>query len=312
MDFPAIHRCNVVTPLHGLRCHRRSVQSDNPFRGSLAVRKGDLTRHQLAHGFERIHRDVYVRKNVVVDAVVKARAAHVLAGSSAVLCGLSAAALHGAKWIDPDEPAELIWHERRRRLSGLRIRYDSVSDSEIASIGELSVTTVPRTMFDLARRLPRLRAVQLLDSLANASGVSTAEAMALIERWPGLRGVAQAPAILAMVDGGSESPQETRTRILLLDAGLPTPTTQIRVTGSDGKVFARCDLGWPEWKVVVEYDGIQHWTSEKQRMWDIERYDKLERAGWLVVRVNSEQLRTRPLEVVARVREKLRMAGAPV
>lgn len=285
---------------------------DRPFKGSVAVREGRLSRHQLAYGFDRIHRDVYIRKNVVVDAIVRATAAHVLTGGNSVACGLSAAALHGAKWVDPAEPAEVIWLGRKRPLDGLRIRYDTVPDSEITKVGGVLVTTVPRTMFDLARRLPRLQALQVLDSLANATGMSVDGACTLAPKYGGLRGVARVRTILGMVDAGAESPQETRTRLLLLDAGLPAPSTQIRVADSTGRVFARCDLGWPEWKVVVEYDGAQHWTSEKQRTWDIDRYELLERAGWLVVRVNSEQLRARPHEVVARVREKLRSAGAPV
>jgi hypothetical protein len=288
------------------------VHGDYPFRGSQAVRSGQLTRHQLAHDFRRIHRDVYVRNAVVVDAVLRAHAAHVFAGSAVVSCGMSAAALHGSKWIAPDAPAELIWPERRRQLSGLRIRYDRVGASEIERIGGLSVTSVPRTMFDLARQLPRSRAIEVLDALANATGVQVESAQMLVDRYPGMRGIVAVPGILSLVDGGAESPQETRTRLLLIDAGLPRPSTQIRVSDESGRVFARCDLGWPQWKVVVEYDGIQHWTSEKQRTWDIERYDRLERAGWLVVRVNSEQLRTRPHEIVARVLAKLRSAGAPV
>ncbi|MGA9869710.1 MAG: DUF559 domain-containing protein [Rhodococcus sp. (in: high G+C Gram-positive bacteria)] len=174
------------------------------------------------------------------------------------------------------------------------------------------MTTVARTMFDLARRLPRLQAVQILDSLVRATGVDTGQVQSLIEKRSGSAGVALARRILPVVDGGSESPQESATRLLLVDAGLPTPSTQIPVIDANGRVFARCDIGWPRWKVVVEYDGVHHWTSERQRTWDIERYDRLEQAGWLVVRVNSEQLRLRPDQVVARVRAKLRLAGAPV
>ncbi|OZC58340.1 hypothetical protein CH289_01880 [Rhodococcus sp. RS1C4] len=288
------------------------MPADQPFRGSLAVRDGSLTRHQLTHGFKRIHRDVYVRKDVRIDAVVRARAAHEFAGRAAVCCGMSAAALHGARWIDPDSLAEVIWLGRRRQLDGIRIRFDTVRDVEITTVAGLPVTTIPRTMFDLARRLPRVRAVQVLDDLSGVSGISAADVLPLCARYAGLRGVSAARSVLALVDGGAESPQETATRLLLVDAGLPPPETQIRVADEHGMLFARCDLGWPEWKVAVEYDGVQHWTSEKQRSWDIERFERLERAGWLVVRVNSEQLRLRPREVVERVRRKLRQAGAPV
>lgn len=285
---------------------------DTPFRGSRAIQAGHVTRHQLAHNFERLHRDVYIRKNVAADAVMRAKAAHVFSRGGAVSCGLSAAALHGAKWIDPDEPAELIWRGRSRQLPGLRIRFDTVPAAETVVVDGVVATSVPRTMVDLARSMPRGKALQILDSLARATGVSAKDALSSVQRSVGLRGVTAARRVLELVDPGAESPQETKTRLLLIDAGLPRPTTQIRVTDASGRVFARCDMGWPEWKVVVEYDGIQHWTSEKQRTWDIERLDKLEKEGWLVVRVNSEQLRNRPGEVVERVRRKLRAAGASV
>jgi len=73
----------------------------------------------------------------------------------------------------------------------------------------------------------------------------------------------------------------------------------------------RVDMGWPEWKVAVEYDGVQHWSDRRQRSWDIDRIALLEEAGWVVVRVSAEML-SRPHVVVERVRAKLRAAGCPI
>ena len=90
-------------------------------------------------------------------------------------------------------------------------------------------------------------------------------------------------------------------------AGLPTPQTQIRLNGRDG-MRIRLDMGWPQWKVAVEYDGVQHWTDARQRSWDIERINLLESLGWVIVRVSAEML-SRPEIVVERVKNKLRQAG---
>jgi very-short-patch-repair endonuclease len=68
-------------------------------------------------------------------------------------------------------------------------------------------------------------------------------------------------------------------------------------------------MGWREWKVAVEYDGIQHWENRFQRSWDIERIALLEAAGWIVIRVSAEML-SRPLVIVERVKAKLRERGA--
>ena len=76
----------------------------------------------------------------------------------------------------------------------------------------------------------------------------------------------------ARCDGrGSGVPAETRTRLLLLDAGLRRPQTQIVVYDEGGYPFARIDMGWADYRVGVEYDGAQHWTDPKRRGHDIDR-----------------------------------------
>ena len=117
----------------------------------------------------------------------------------------------------------------------------------------------------------------------------------------------QAFGALDLTDGGAESPQESRVRMLLVGAGLPKPETQIKFRD----LSIRIDMGWREWKVAVEYDGIQHWDNRYQRSWDIERIALLEAAGWSVVRVSAEML-SRPDAMVERVKAKLRAAGCPV
>ncbi|MFD4182088.1 hypothetical protein [Rhodococcus sp. NPDC058514] len=99
---------------------------------------------------------------------------------------------------------------------------------------------------------------------------------------------------------------------MIVDAGLPRPETQIVHVGDDGWEWARSDMGWREWRVLVEYDGEHHWTDRRQRAWDLERLARIEALEWTVVRVGSELLYDRPTELVRRVRAKLRAAGAPV
>ena len=74
-------------------------------------------------------------------------------------------------------------------------------------------------------------------------------------------------SVLDLVDGGAESPRESRLRLLLIRAGLPRPETQIAFRD----LRIRVDMGWRRWQVAVEYDGAQHWTDPRQRSWDIDR-----------------------------------------
>lgn len=117
--------------------------------------------------------------------------------------------------------------------------------------------------------------------------------------------------VLALMDGGAESPPETRTRLVLIDAGLPKPQTQILVHGNFGaRRSARIDMGYAEFKVGVEYEGAQHWTDPRVRANDIDRYAELAALGWLIVRVGADLLNHRPQVIVARVCAALRARGA--
>ncbi|KJV00454.1 DUF559 domain-containing protein [Rhodococcoides fascians] len=283
-----------------------------PFVGSEALANGLVTRQQLRGHFRRIYRDVYIDPDSELDAPTRARAAWLYSHGNAVVSGLSAAALHGSKWISGDDDAELLWAEHRKKFDGLRIGFDELAPNETETVDGVVITTAARTAYDLGRRRPFGTAVARLDALCRATGVGTHEIGRLAEDHRGARGIVQLREVLGVVDPGAESPQETRTRLALLAAGLPRPQTQIEVIGPDGKVFARIDIGWAQWKVAVEYDGEQHWADEKQRAWDIERQFLLEALGWVVIRVSARQLRTDPWGVAARVRYTLRAAGAKV
>lgn len=208
--------------------------------------------------------------------------------------------------MDSSAPAEVL-RGNRHSQSGIVIRSHRVLDDELCLSGSMKVTTAARTAFDIGRRTPTDRAVPILDALLGATGVTVGDVCEIAERWPAARGVRRIGSILELVDGGAESPQETRLRLMLMRGGLPRPECQIRFP----ELHIRVDMGWRQWKVAVEYDGVQHWHDGAQRAWDIERIALLEAAGWVVVRVSAAML-ARPHLIVARVREKLRAAGCPI
>jgi hypothetical protein len=175
----------------------------------------------------------------------------------------------------------------------------------------MSVTTPARTAFDIGRTRPARLAIPMLDALLGATSTTPADVLRVAAARPGARGVRLLTSHLGLVDGGAESPRETRLRLLLVGAGLPRPETQIEFRDRRGRVRVRVDMGWREWKVAVEYDGVQHWLDPRQRSWDIERIALLEESGWTVIRVSAEML-ARPDVVIHRVIAKLRAAGCPI
>lgn len=175
-------------------------------------------------------------------------------------------------------------------------------DDEVCTVDGMRCTTVARTAYDLGRRLPEQMGVMRIDALLNATGVPPSSIADITDRYAGARGVRRARRALALVDAGAESPQETRLRLLLVRSGMPRPITQIPVADDRGRVRRRIDMGWPELKVGVEYDGEQHFLNPEDYAADIERLEFLASRGWLIVRVSSTQLRYRKTEVVDRVR----------
>jgi hypothetical protein len=175
----------------------------------------------------------------------------------------------------------------------------------------MAVTTPARTAFDLGRRGRLEVAVIRLDALAHATDLKPDDVSALADRHKGARGVVQLRRAASLMDGGAESPQETRTRLLFINAGFPRPKTQIVICNEYGDFVARIDMGWPEWKVGVQYDGPQHWTDPDQHARDIDQQAELQALNWRIIRVSRNLLRYRSSVFLGRTCGAMRAAGWP-
>lgn len=229
------------------------------FLGSEALAAGAVTRHQLTHHHEMLHRDVYIARGAELTPSDKARAAWLWSRRRAVVAGLSAAALHGCKWIDAAEPAELN-QRSQHKVAGIMLHCERLDSAEIGVVHGIPATTPARTAFDPGRRRGPVSAVLRLDALLQATTLTVTDVRALIGSHGGARGVVQLRHVLALADDGAESPQETRLRLVLTKAGMRPSRTQIEVY-DEYRFIGRLDMGWPEWKVGVQYDGAQHWTD---------------------------------------------------
>jgi hypothetical protein len=220
------------------------------------------------------------------------------------VAGVAASALHGARWVDADIPIELVWSSTRPPR-GIVARDQLLADDEATRIGGLPVTTLVRTAYDLGRYLPRGQAVARLDALTRATPFSTEDVLLFAQRYPAARGIRRLRSVLQLVDGGASSPKETWLRLLLIDAGFPTPITQIPIV-ERYRTLAMLDMGWREFGVAVEYDGDHHRSDRRQYAKDQWRLRKLEELGWIVIRVIAEDM---PEEVIERVGRALLARG---
>ncbi|MBE1552834.1 hypothetical protein GGC64_006925 [Mycobacterium sp. OAS707] len=271
-----------------------------PILGTEAIASGALTRSALRWNYTALLPDVYQLKDARRDLYSNAVAAWLWTKRKGIIAGRAAAALHGVSWIEDSAQVEII-AEHGRRQPGVVVREERIGDDEISTIGELLVTTPARTALDLGRHLARDAAVAHLDALAGLTGVTRPDIAILEERYRGARGMPAARAAIALMDGGARSPRETALRLLLIDAGLPRPSTAISL--SDDLWEATIGMGWEQPKVGVDCEESRSGRNAAQ---DVACHDMLQRLGWYHIRVPPRQ----PQAVtISRVRRALRLRG---
>ncbi|OBA75396.1 hypothetical protein A5641_25575 [Mycobacterium sp. 1554424.7] len=272
-----------------------------PFIGSEALASGALSRHQLRTRYRAVFPNVYLANGAALSLERRISAAWLWSGGTATIVGAAAAALHGSKWIPDNVPVELN-QSNTRPPPGVLTRRDALADCETQVMDGRRVTTPERTAFDIGRRGASRSAVVRLDALARATGFKVDDVLRIAKCHPHTPGLRRLETALELVDPGSQSPRESYLRLLLIDAGLPRPQTQIPVLDADGIPVAHIDLGWEEYLVGVEYEGDRHQTDRRRYVYDIQRLETLERMGWIIVRVVAEDPRA---NIVRRAREAL-------
>ena len=287
-----------------------------------AVRQGysdaELARLVRRRELERLQRGAYTAASHELPQDAAARHAVVvratLAGLRApsVACSVSAAALHALP----------TWGLRLARVhvlrpppargngsSRLHVHVARVADGDRTLVDGVPVTTVTRTVVDLARAEPFEAAVVTADAALRARLTSREQLRECLSRMGAVPGVRAAARVLDFADGLSESVGESRSRVLFHRLALPAPDLQVHVLGGDGAEIGRCDFGWEQHRTIGEFDGRIKYgrllrpgqlpgdaVFEEKR-----REDALRDQRWEVARWTWDDLRRPPL-VAARIR----------
>lgn len=189
---------------------------------------------------------------------IQVRAAKGELAGDAVVSHTSAAVMHGLP-VWPTTPSRV--RLTRARSSGGRqhplvhLCTAPLSPGEIVEVDGLAVTSVARTIVDLARSTSFESAVVAVDAAlarAMATEEEMAEALARAKGWPG---APRARRAVSFADGRSESVGESRSRVAIARAGLPGPALQWEIRAGDGGLIARTDFCWRESRLVGEFDG---------------------------------------------------------
>jgi hypothetical protein len=246
---------------------------------------------------------------------LSAAAAAAALGPSAVVSHETAALLHGLSLLGPPPAALMITRPpgagSRSGKPGVRIHCAALPAEHVGGRLGVPVTTVPRTVIDLARALDFRAGVVVADSALQQKLTSQKELRAVIAACPRWRGVRTASQVVEFADGGAESPLESLARIVFRDGGLPPPELQVEIR--DAEFIGRVDFLWRKFRTIAEVDGAAKYDDRNLAMRQLRRDKRLREAGYEVVHFDWKEINGDPGYVLAALRaafEQRRRRGA--
>lgn len=267
------------------------------------ITDGAMERRLASGHLVRLHRGVYAVGHAQLRREGRWLAAVLAAGPGAALSHRSAAALHG---IRESGGASDVTSTRRVAVRGVVVHRTSRLDAgDVTSRHGVPVTTLARTLVDLAGILTPQQLGKLLREADRAGRLSAATACEARERVARRRDEAARALRAALAEHEALatsltlSELEDRFLALLAAADVPRPRTNHPVAGF------KLDAAWPDERLAVELDG---WAFHRDRaafQADRARDAALVRAGWRVVRFTHADVARRPAVVADTLRALL-------
>lgn len=255
---------------------------------------------------ERLWQGLYCRGEAT--DVLRLRGLDLSCGTRIAACLSTAAALHG---FDTEGDAAL--HvinppgHQLRPADGLVVHRRE--GAPFVVIDGRPVTTPAWTAIEVARSLRRPRALATLDAALRSRTCDRTDLWRAACEQTGRRGIVAVRDLVALADGLAESPMESELRLIILDAGLPTPRLQYELLDGNGEL-RRLDLAWPEYRLAVEYDGVPWHSGADALRRDRVRHVALQDVHWTAIPVMFDDVRFRPAGIVARVNQQMSRARA--
>jgi very-short-patch-repair endonuclease len=196
---------------------------------------------------------------------------------------------------------------KSRSWEGIRRHQKALPADEVTVEERIPVTSVPRTIFDLAATEP----VDVVKSLLKESEFhqlwDRLSLWDLVERYPGRRGVAKVRLVLESLKeepaGRMRSPLEERFAPFLRLHHLPLPRFNDWIL-LGGKRY-QVDGHWPGLRQIVELDGWDGHSTRSAFHGDRARDRRLSAAGYTVTRITWNQLDDEPEAIAADLRALL-------
>lgn len=229
--------------------------------------------------------------------------------TTAVFSGRTAAWLHGHD-LPPCDPVEVTvpLGTGISARAGVSLRRAELQPAEIVLLKGLPATSILRTLADIALTRPLIEAVIAADMALHAKQTTLAELHAEAAGRAGRPGVVRLRQVAELAEPATESPMETRLRLLLVLNGLPSPLAQVDLHDRRGRFLGRADLYYPDSRLILEYDGGTHRLSLVE---DNRRQNALLNAGFRMRRFTAPDVMGAPESVLANVRAALASPSAP-
>lgn len=204
---------------------------------------------------------------------------------------------------------------RRKHVRGRRLRLD---EGDVVTLDGVAVTSRARTWLDLGSVFGVEDLVVIADYLvsehnrnfgpAREAKVPLDELRAYIESKSRVPGLAMCRQALALVRVGVDSPPESRLRLMLQRAGLPEFHPNYPICDTSGYPVIWTDLGCPEFRTCVEYEGTHHLSAEQQAS-DHDRDFTTSSLLWHQAKINKTDMKRGEAHVVGKVSRMLRRGG---
>ena len=193
--------------------------------------------------------------------------------------------------------------------AGVHVHVAALPGGHVTVRGGVRVTSVARTVVDLARTSPFRDGVVVADSALRNGLTSKDELLAVVAdctKWPGIQ---RARLVVDFCDGQSESVLESISRVAFRDHGLPAPELQVWVGGEETGVVGRADFLWRRYRTIGEADGAVKYADTNRAISQLRRDAALRRAGFQVVHFTWYEINKVPHQVAASIWEAFRRGG---
>jgi hypothetical protein len=216
------------------------------------------------------------------DTAIRAMAALATLGPGTVVSHDTAAELHGldrltcGQRLTVSRPPGL--GSRSASEPGVLVHAAALPAVDVGWRFGVPVTTVPRTVIDLARTLDFRSGLVVADSALHQHLTSKRElrdVLAACRRWPG---AVKAAEVISFADALAESVLESLARAVFRDLGLPAPELQVEIRDADGNFIGRVDFLWRQFRTIAEVDGALKYDGRGRARAQLRR-DKLLRAA---------------------------------